>query len=988
MSKLRLDLEASVTSDLGGRRAIVPHHPEQSELVRRISAVEPGLRMPPKQSGRTLSDAEADLLKRWIAEGAPWQGHWAFVPPVRPALPEVRNAKWARNPLDLFVLARLEKEGLQPSPEAARETLIRRVSLDLTGLPPTPGEVDAFLKDTAPDAYERVVDRLLASPRYGERMAAPWLAAARYADTNGYQSDGERFMWRWRDWVIDSFNRNMPYNQFAIEQIAGDMLPNATLEQKIATGFNRNHRGNGEGGIIQEEYAVEYVVDRVETTSAVFLGLTMGCARCHDHKYDPILQKDFYRMFAYFNNVPEKGRANKYGNSAPFIPAPTRDQQVRLRALESKASAARTAFERLEGQAKTAQRDWEKSLASKPDGSHPIGNVTANVIGTVIRKKELAVHVPLSGAVAGPTGNGARFDGTYFVDAGDVANFGFYDKFTLSAWINPTAGDGPIVTRTSEVAQSAGYGLYLSGGKLQFNLVMRWLDDALRVETKAPLEPNKWHHVTASYDGSRDAEGVRVYVDGQRAQLSVLLDELNQSFEVKDPLRIGGGGPPTERFRGSMADVMIWRTVLSPEEVAAIADASSLEVLAATPPAQRTKAQANRLRWYFLENSSPEPIKLAWRDRVAAEEELQTFVDAVPTVMVMQERETPRDTFVLTRGSYDRPAAKVTPGVPAFLPPLPQGAPNNRLALARWLVDPGNPLTARVLVNRLWQMYFGVGLVKSVEDFGSQGEWPSNPNLIDWLATEFVSREWNLKAMHKLIVTSATYRQSSKVSSELRTRDPENRLLARGPRLRLPAEMVRDQALAASGLLVEQIGGPSVKPYQPAGLWKELSGGQDYTPDQGPGLHRRSLYTFWKRASPPPAMMLFDAAGREACMVRESRTNTPLQALAVMNDVTYLEAARALAESTIKTVEGGPQVRVSAMFRRVLARAPNAAEMGVLLRELDHYQTAAFKEPDRARRFLTYGESPRDEKLSARELAAYSVVASMIFNLDEALTKE
>jgi hypothetical protein len=585
-SKLRLDLESGAKADLGGRAAIVPGKPDESELVRRITAGEARLRMPPLHSGRTLSSVQIDQLRRWILEGARWQAHWAFVPPQRPALPEIRNADWARNPIDRFVLHRMEREGLEPSPEAGRETLIRRVTLDLTGLPPTTEEVDAFLRDSAPGAYERLVDRLLASRRYGERMAGPWLAAARYADTNGYQSDGERFMWRWRDWVIEAFNSNLPYDQFVMKQIAGDMLPNATLEDRIATGFNRNHRGNGEGGIIADEYAVEYVVDRVETTSAVFLGLTMGCARCHDHKYDPVSQKEFYRVFAYFNNVPERGRANKYGNSPPFIPAPTTEEMTKLGFLDEKVSAARVAFDNLKPQIESARQAWEQSVAKETTASH------------WMKRAGLTKHFPLDGDVDGPAGKATRFEGT-FIDGGDTGNFSFYDKFTLSAWINPASGDGPIVTRTREVARGSGYGLYLAGRKLQFNLVLRWLDDALRVETERELELNQWHHVAASYDGSRSVEGVKVYIDGQPVKLVVLLDDLNQSFQVKEPLRIGAGGPPDYRFRGSIDEVMVWRGVLTDDEVSAVADPHSLNSIANLPAAKRSAAQANKLRLAF-----------------------------------------------------------------------------------------------------------------------------------------------------------------------------------------------------------------------------------------------------------------------------------------------------------------------------------------------------------------------------------------------------
>jgi hypothetical protein len=975
-TKLRFDVEGSAKGDLGkGRFAIVPGSPAKSELYQRVTSKDPVRRMPPAYLGHAaLSDREIGLLRRWIEQGAQWQKHWSFLPPKRPVLPKVSNPAWVRNGIDYFVLERLDREGLKPSPEADRATLIRRVTLDLTGLPPTIAEVDAFLADTSPDAYHRLVDRLLASPRYGERMAARWLDAARYADTNGYQTDAERFMWRWRDWVIGAFRRNLSFDRFIVEQIAGDMLPNPTLEQRIATGFNRNHRGNGEGGIIPEEYAVEYVVDRVETTSTVFLGLTMGCARCHDHKYDPIAQKEFYRVFAYFNNIGDRGRYNKYGNTPPMVKAPTPDQEARLRELDARQADAETAWKALEAERTAAQRAWEQN----PGGVPADWSVAASLL----------LHKPLDHDGPGRVGQAAAFDGLRYVDAGNVAAFGFYDKFTLAAWIYPTAPTGAVITRAQDVLEGDGYGLYLKDGKLQLNLVQRWLDDALRVETAEPLALNQWHHVAASYDGTREASGVRFYVNGRPAKLKINLDELNQNFTTREPLRIGGGGGPENRFRGAIDEARVYERALTPQEVAILAEATPVTDIARLAPAQRSSAQSDKVTLYFLEQAAPENIRRAWQELLAARASRDAYYESIPTVMVMEELTKPKDTFFLIRGAYDRPGEKVTPGVPASLHPLPKDAPNNRFGFARWLVDPANPLTARVAVNRFWQMYFGTGIVKTVEDFGSQGEWPSHPELLDWLATEFVRSGWNVKDLQKLIVTSATYRQASRVTPELHQRDPDNRLLARGPRVRLAAEMVRDQALAISGLLVERIGGPSVKPYQPAGLWRELAGGQDYPQDHGEKLYRRSLYTYWKRAAPPPSMMNFDAAGREACVVRETRTNTPLQALNLMNDVTFLEASRILAERVMREGGSGPAERLGHAFRLATARQPRPEESEVLLaafrRSLDRFQT----DREAAIRFLTVGEYPRDKALDPSELAAYATVASLILNLDEVVTKQ
>ncbi|MBM3774025.1 MAG: DUF1553 domain-containing protein [Acidobacteria bacterium] len=961
-TKLRFDIEEGAKQDLGGRFAIVPGDAAKSELIRRITSENAAMRMPPAYAGAArLSDGEIELFRQWIAQGAQWQKHWSLIPPRRPALPVAKDRAWMRNPIDHFVLARLEREDLSPSPEAAKTALIRRVTLDLAGLPPTLAEVDDFLRDSSPGAYEKVVDRLLASPRYGERMAVRWLDAARYADTNGYQTDAERDMWRWRDWVIEAFNRNLPFDRFTVEQIAGDLLPNSSLSQRIATGFNRNHRGNGEGGIIPEEYAVEYVVDRVETTGTVWLGLTLGCARCHDHKYDPVSQREFYQIFAFFNNIPERGRAYKYGNSPPFISAPTPEHKKALAEHSRKISEARRRFAALDS----------GPLPPPPLAADQLSHFSFDAEPT-----------------PGRFGQAAAFDGKRVFEGGDIAGFTFYSKFSLGAWIHPAAPTGAIITRAQDISESDGYGLYLKDGKLQLNLVQRWLDDALRVETVEPVALNRWQHVLAVYDGSRLASGAAIYVDGRPQKLKVVLDELNQDFKVKDPLRIGAGGGPENRFHGLIDDVRIYSAALTPAQAAVLAAPEPVEEIAALAPEKRAEGQRDKLRLHFLEQLAPDNVRKSWREVTGAERALAALKETIPTVMVMQERETPREAFLLLRGAYDRPGPKVGREVPAALHPFPKGAPRDRLGFARWLVDPANPLTARVAVNRFWQMYFGAGLVKTVEDFGSQGEWPAHPELLDWLATEFIRSGWDTKRMQKLIVTSATYRQSSRVAPALVQRDPENRLFARGPRFRLPAETVRDQALAVSGLLVLKIGGPSVKPYQPAGLWKELAGGEDYVQDKGENLYRRSLYTYWKRTSPPPGIMNFDAAGRETCIVRETRTNTPLQALTTMNDVTYLEAARVLAQRMLRDGGSTLEERIAFAFRLATARPPQAPEAEVLLaayhHHLDRYQT----DREAALKLVSQGEYPREEKLDPGQLAASAVVASLILNLDEVLTKE
>lgn len=769
----RLDVrESALGAAESGELPIVPGDTAKSELVRRINAVDAAERMPPAEENKPLTEADKQLFARWIAEGAKYQTHWSFAAPVRPPLPATKDRNWSRNELDTFILARLEREQLRPSAQADKPTLIRRLTLDLLGLPPTLAEIDSFLGDESPDAYDRLLDRLLASPRYGERMAVDWLDAARFADTHGYHIDSGRDMSRWREYVIESFNRNTPYDQFTVEQIAGDLLPETgdrerDLRQKLASGFNRNHMINFEGGAIPQEYLNAYIVDRVNTTGTVFLGLTVACTQCHDHKYDPLTQREFYQLYAFFNNLPESGLDGRKGNAVPLLAIPTPQQQAQLDAL----------FEEIKSQ--------EAKIAA----------------------------------------------------------------------------------------------------------------------------------AEAAKDPPADAEEIKKL----KAELTALRK-------------------------------------------------------------RQSDAQA-----------------------------------AVPSTMIMQEMPQPRDTFVLVRGAYDKPGEKVSADVPAFLPPLPKQATHNRLALATWIVSPQQPLTARVTVNRYWQMLFGTGLVRTAEDLGSQGELPSHPELLDWLAVEFrdgprskvqspMSPEhdsaldtpaWDLKQLVRLIVTSAAYRQASHITAALRSKDPDNRLLARGPRYRLQAEFIRDQALFHSGLLDGRLGGKSVSPYQPPGLWEELMSradgdnwtAQKYKQDHGVDLYRRTMYTFWKRTCPPPTLATLDAPDRETCTVRRSRTNTPLQALVLLNDPTYVEAARAFAERINATGGNSTDERLAFAFRSVLARQPTTAEL-TILRSVYDKQLARFRElPDAAKAVLAVGESPADSTLDPAELAAWTMVASAILNTDEALTK-
>ncbi len=989
-TKLRFDIESGATIELrSGKRAIVPGNLDASEAFRRITSADPAMRMPPAYMGKEkLKDSDIELIRLWIQQGAKWQSFWSFIAPVRPPLPEVRDKAWVKNPIDWFILSRLEREGLKPSPEADGATLIRRVTLDLTGLPPTPKEVDAFLADRSADAYEKLVDRLLSSPRYGERMAYRWMEDSRYGDTNGYQVDGPREMWRWRDWVIDAFNRNMPYDEFTVEQIAGDLLPHSTLSQKIATGFNRNHRTNGEGGIIPEEYRVEYVADRVLTTSTVFMGLTVGCARCHDHKYDPIPQKNFYQMFAYFNQIPnEKGFSYNYGNEEPFIKAPLPEQQQKLDALNATVRAMEMKYEAMRPEREAAQRAWEQRIAAGgSNGDTPAGDETVTREMAFRSDATLSKDVPAT--EQSPAGPAWSFDRSKTIEiAKPIARFGYLEPFTFAAWIKPSAENSGIFSQSEDYFEGTGDGLYVIDGKLRFHIIHRWTDLGIRLETKDPLRLNEWQHVLVSYDGKRKAAGIHLYVDGKAVETKILFDQLNEPFRVdeKVPFRIGSAGGM--KYKGAIADVRVYKVALTEQEAAAVSASEPLSKLAALSPGQRTPGQAAKLELAFLASGAPQAIKEARQQVIAAHHDRDSFYDSIPTVMVMEDGAN-RPTFLLKRGAYDAPGDPVTPGVPDILPPVRPDWPQNRLGLAKWFVDRSNPLTARVTVNRFWQSYFGTGIVKTVDDFGSQGEWPVHPELLDWLAVEFMESGWNVKAMQKLIVTSATYRQASAATPEMLERDPGNRLLARGARFRLGPEVVRDEALAVSGLLKEQVGGPSVKPYQPAGLWQELGDGEGYVQSKGSDLYRRSLYTYWRRTTPPPFMTNFDAPNREVCTVYENRTNSPLQALDLMNDVTFLEASRKLAERMI--VEGGSRVddRLAYGVKLLLARPPRAAEAPILRAALESAQARYEADPAAASAFLKQGESPLRADLKSSDLAAYTVVASLLLNMDAAISKE
>lgn len=996
-AELRLDQrEAAVAAG-----AVVPGDPSASELIARIESLDESQQMPPPDAKKPLSVQQKQSLRAWIAQGAEFRQHWAFAPLRRPAVPAVQNAAWPENEIDRFVLCRLEQEDLAPSPEADRAALLRRVTLDLTGLPPTLEELDAFIADTSSEAYARVVDRLLASPRCAERMAMAWLDAARYADTNGYNNDEDRSMWPWRDWVIDAFRRNQPYDEFIVEQLAGDLLPDPTLAQKVATGFHRNQGHNTEGGIIAEEYRVEYVADRVHTTATVFLGLSLQCARCHDHKYDPFSTQDYYRFFAFFNDLDEKQAP--YGNffaAEPYLRVPSAEQQRQLAVLtdRQKQLTEQLALREAEGPQLFAR--WEQTAT--PDEMRKISSGDLALSCALDESAGDAVddasHPSQPGVVKGhgrwTTGKQAgalEFDGQTHVDLGSRGDFNGAKGFSIGVWVYSLSGDTvAVLSKMDEANAYRGYDLLLDrGNRPACHIIHHWPDNAIKIVALEPFSPDAWHHLLITYDGSRKAAGVHLFVDGKPQPFYAEADSLTDTVSTDQPLRLGRRQTSLS-FSGKLDEVKFFDQALTAEQAEQLAAGQSVTLannLLAVPPAERTAEQQAKLARLYLERLDQEYPRL--KGEVAdVDRQRKTVEESLPAVMVMQEAPARRETFVLVRGAYDRPGEKVEPDAPAALSPLPAGVPRNRLGLARWLVDPANPLTARVAVNRWWQTYFGTGLVKTAEDFGATGEAPSDPDLLDFLATELISSGWDARAMQRQIVTSATYRQSSRVTPALAERDPENRLLARGPRVRLSAETIRDNALAVSGLLMERLGGPSVKPYQPEGLWEDVSVERraKYVADPGDGLYRRSMYTFWKRTCPPPALMSFDATNREVCIVRRGRTNTPLQALVLLNDPTYVEAARKLAERVLVEATTARD-RLALAFRLVLARTPEAEEQETLLtiygQALAHYG----RDRAAAERLLAVGAAPRRADLDQAELAAWTVACSTILNLDEAITK-
>jgi len=995
----RLDTPDGAAAEIDGVRAIVPGDLSKSDVWQRIISDDKDEVMPPPKSHKTLDAKEKEILKHWIEQGAKYQKHWSFEPPQRAALPETQDKAWARNPIDAFVLAGLENAGLKPAPEADRRTLARRLSLDLTGLPPKPEEVEAFVADTAPDAYEKLVAKYMAMPQWGEHRGRYWLDAARYADTHGIHIDAYREMWPYRDWVIEAFNRNMPFDQFTVEQIAGDLLPHATREQLIATGFHRCNATTAEGGTIAEENLALYANDRVTTTSWVWLGLTANCAACHDHKFDPITQKDFYSMAAYFRNTTQPASDGNVKDTKPVIYLPLTSDEQRFAELPKVIAGANAELSKRRPEAAKEADQW--LAAAKPEqveispASLAVRLPLDEGAGVEVRAENngetasFKASGPIEWRDGGKFGRSPAFTNNAHFDLGDLAGFDKDQPFSVGAWVNVPANfkEGAIVARMDDRKGLQGWELFVQNGKFGAQLATRQGAAALRVVSKgATARPGKWQHVLATYDGSGSSAGFRLFVDG-RPQLVVAQGrDLKGSVLADVPLRIGQREKQSKFEGGQVQDVRIYLRELSTGEARSLPEEQALREAFVVAPEKRKPAQKAALLNFYVDNLDGPSIVDAYRIEELENEKLA--IQERATVSHIQE-EKPGEAManILMRGAYDKPGAVVTPAGFSALHPMPANAPKNRLGLAQWLVAPENPLTARVTVNRYWQEIFGTGIVKTAEDFGAQGDRPSNQDLLDWLAVEFRESGWDVKKFFTLMVTSATYRQAATITADKLEKDPQNRLLSRGPRFRMDAEMIRDYALAASGTLSPKMGGPGTKPYQPDNIWEVVGlGGARYTQDKGENLYRRTVYNFWKRQSPSPNMEVFNAPTREACTVRRERTNTPLQALVTLNDPQFVEAARRLAQVVLKD-HPDSSAAIAELGERVLLRPLSVAETSIVTQTENDLEAEFAAQPENAKSFLSIGESKADDTLPAPKLAAFAMVASQLLNLDETLNK-
>ncbi|MGB0766358.1 MAG: DUF1553 domain-containing protein [Phycisphaeraceae bacterium] len=1001
---LRLDTTEDGDDFDGAYFAIVPGDPEASELVARIFSKNKGKMgvMPPVAAKNDLSEEEKEKLVRWIEQGAAYEDHWSFVPlPDRVDPPEVENETWVRDPIDRFILARLEAAGREPSREATRERWLRRVSFDLTGLPPTAEERRAFLGDTGDDAYEKVVDRLLASPHFGERMAVPWLDLARYADTYGFSVDGRRMSWPYRDWVVDAFNDNLPYDDFLTWQLAGDLLDSPTREQRLATAFNRLHRMNAEGGAIAEEWRVEGVADRLHTMGTAFMGMTFECARCHDHRYDPISQENYFELFAFFNSIDESGTVEYKRPDIippPSMLLPSDPQRAELDRLKRAVIDAEQALNAVLVERAPAFETWQDSS--------PSGLIIADLVGDfpfdAIEDKSLANRVEagkpgrvavvespaVPALVEGVKGKALRFDGDNLAFLPGLGDVDRWTPFSVSLWFKVDAlddGKPRVIAKRTSGTDVGPYGvdLMLDGGKIVARAYRHWPGNAIGVSTNDLVEAGEWTHVVWRYDGSSRAEGLSLVINGEPAEVAIVRDgPMRKGFGKGRPYGAGARELVIgQRFRdrgladGEVDDVKIIRRELSDLESRALYEDKPIDAAFADAD------EPVRLGYYL--SAIDEAVRQARSQLGAARKAFVEYETKIPEIAVMEDLPEPRPAHILARGVYDAertPDNRVQRDVPESVLPWDEDLPRDRLGLAKWLTKPEHPLTARVAVNRLWQMCFGNGIVATEDNFGLQGALPTHPALLDHLAIAYIRSGWDTKAMLKRIVLSAAYRQDSATRLETWKSDPDNALLSRGPSRRLDAEMIRDAALSASGLLVRQRGGEPAYPYQPAGLWKEVSS-DSYRQGSGASLYRRSLYTVWKRAVPMPNMMAFDTPTREACAAERSATNTPLQALVLLNDVQYVEASRVLAERVMKDAEDD-KARIALGFELLTGREPTATEASALLDLLDQQRSFFADNAGDANKLLTTGESVPDAALNANELAALSVTMHAIFNLD------
>lgn len=999
---LRLDLEDAAFAALNsGNVAIKKGNVRRSALIHRILAEDEQVQMPPPEFKNPLNSQEIATLHKWIEQGAEWKPHWSFIPPQKPEItPNTPDASTSGNVIDHFINTRLAREDLTPNGEADKERLIRRVTMDLTGLPPTLEEVDQFIRDTSPEAYEKVINRLMTSPQFGERLAMEWMDLSRYADSHGMHADGWRLMWPWRDWVIDAFNDNMPYDQFVTWQLAGDLLPQASREQILATAFHRNHAMTAEGGAIDEEFRLEYVADRTNTTATAFMGLTMECAKCHDHKFDPISQKEYYQLSSFFNNVKELGMTGDDGNYGPMLLMSSKEEQQQIDDLKAQISNKEKSRQLTLNEVMNI-----KDMVGKNDnpskhqleGYFPLDHQErkknkGGQLRTYFDGNDEASSPGEPQLVEGKIGLALEHNEDYEeLYLSKVGLFEAYEPYSAAIWINSEKRDS---TKTQVIMGTAGeknnfwrgWDFYLDEqNRLCFRLIHSLPHNYLHVRSTAEIDTAKWVHVGFTYDGSLKARGATLYIDGQETPTEIAFDNL---YKTTLPIR-AGNHQPDERpirvgksyraytgesgfFLGRLDEIYLYKRVISDMGMSKLA---LKEIEAPVEAKQRMKALRN-----------PQVVALN-KEIEELRKTLLEIVGPIDEVMVMEEMPSPRKTFVRARGEYNSPAEQVAASTPEAVLPFPDDLPKNRLGLSQWLFSKDNPLTARVAVNRYWQMIFGRGIVKTINDFGSQGSLPSHPELLDWLAVEFMESGWDVKALMKLIVTSDTYRRSSAITPEAYEKDPENIYLSRAPSYRWPAEMIRDNALAASGLLVKKVGGASVKPYQPDGLWIELGNFSHkllhYKEDKGDKLYRRSLYTFIRRTSPPPFMTTFDVPNRDVCVVQRERTNTPLQALVLLNDPQFVEAAKKMAE---RSMSQGTEMRknLAYAFRLATTRSPNQDELDILSSYYQEQVNQFRKNPAEANRLLNIGESAINVELDKTSLAAMTMVANTMLNHDEA----